>query len=285
VASKTHSENFVELGPLTWFYRAAEPVNPSDKPPVVLLHGIPSQSYSWREVLPALAGQGFRAIAPDWIGSGFSSKPERRDFGYTPKAYVQALDDFLQAMHFDRVYLVAQGFVGTAGVQYALKHPDRIERLAILNAPVSTAAKVPWKIKQLGVPLMGQVVTQDPLLIDRTLEGGGGYRVEDADLDVYRRPFLKSSDVGRALFATVQNLQLPQVTAEIQAGFQNWQKPTLLAWGIRDPWLPVAIAESVAKSLPHGELVKLEEVGHYPQEDWHEKVNDALINFLRRKVV
>lgn len=277
------TENLVEVGELQWFYREAEPANPSQKPPVVLLHGLPAQSYSYRNVLSDLADQGFRAIAPDWIGFGYSNKPDRRTFAYTPDAYVSALEGFLKTLDIERCSLVVQGFIGSVGLQYALSHPNQIERLAILNTPVSTQAKLPWKIRQLGIPLVGEMATQDPLLVDRTLEGGGGYRVDDADLDVYRRPFLKSSDAGRALFVAVQNLQLPKVTAQIETGFRDWQQPVLLAWGIRDPWLPVAHAEAFAQAMPDVELVKLEEVGHYPQEDWHEKVSEALTRFLRRQ--
>ncbi len=277
------TENLVEVGALQWFYREAEPVNSSLKPPVVLLHGLPAQSYSYRNVLSDLADQGFRAIAPDWIGFGYSNKPDRRTFAYTPDAYVAALEGFLRTMEIECCSLVVQGFIGSVGLQYALTHPGQIERLAILNTPVSTQVKLPWKIRQLGIPLVGEMATQDPLLVDRTLEGGGGYRVEDADLDVYRRPFLKSSDAGRALFAAVQNLQLPKVTAQIETGFRDWERPVLLAWGVRDPWLPVAHAEAFAQSMPNAELLKLEEVGHYPQEDWHEKVTEALTRFLRRQ--
>ncbi|NJR65024.1 MAG: alpha/beta fold hydrolase [Leptolyngbyaceae cyanobacterium CRU_2_3] len=278
-------ENSVEVGRLKWFYREAEPVNPSEKSPVLLLHGLPSQSYSWRNVLPALAEQGFRAIAPDWIGFGLSAKPDRRDFAYTPDAYVTALTDFLQALEIEKFSLVVQGFVGSVGLQYALRHPEQIDRLAILNTPLTTEARLPWKIKQMGIPFVGDMLTQDPLLVDRTLEGGGGYRVEDADLDVYRRPFLKSSDAGRALLAIVKNLQLPQVTAEIQTGFANWQQPTLVAWGMKDPWLSFSHAKTFAAMMPHTELISLEEVGHYPQEDWHEKVSTALLDFLRRQAI
>ncbi|MBE9179692.1 alpha/beta fold hydrolase [Oculatella sp. LEGE 06141] len=259
-------------------------MNPSDKPPVVLLHGLPAQSYSWRNVIAALASQGFRAIAPDWIGFGFSDAPSKREFAYTPDAYVEAFAAFLNALEIERFSLVVQGFVGSVGLQYALRHPEQIERLAILNTPLSTAAKLPWKIKQLGLPLAGEMLTQDPILVDRTLEGGGGYRVEDADLDVYRRPFLKSSSAGRALFIAVRNLQLAQATAEIQAGFASWTHPTLVAWGIRDPWLPLKMAQTFVEAIPDAELVSLEEVGHYPQEDWHEKVNDVLLPFLRRQL-
>lgn len=281
----TTNENFIEVEAFRWFYREGQPLNANGKPPVVLLHGLPSQSYGWRNVLPALAEQGFRGIAPDWLGSGLSSKPERYDFAYTPDAYITALAGFLDALSLDRFSLVVQGFLGSVGLQYALRHPDRIERLAILNAPISSKAKLPWRIRQLGLPLAGDMLTQDPLLVDRTLEGGGGYRVEDADLDVYRRPFLKSSDAGRSLLAIVRNLQLSRATSEIQAGLAQWQNPTLVVWGERDPWLPIDHAQEMAKQMPNAEFVRLEEVGHYPQEDWHEKVNDALLPFLRRQAL
>ncbi|WP_421656940.1 alpha/beta fold hydrolase [Leptothermofonsia sp. ETS-13] len=277
------TENWTEVGALRWFYREAVPIGATDRLPVVLLHGIPSQSYGWREVLPELAKHGFRAIAPDWLGFGFSDKPDRRDFAYTPDAFLQALTDFLKVLEIERFSLVVQGFLGAVGLQYALRHSEQIDRLAILNAPITTTARLPWKIQQLGLPFLGDMMTQDPLLIDRTLEGGGGYRVEDKDLDVYRRPFLKSSDAGRSLLATIQNLQLKQVTAEIESGLQQWSRPLLIAWGDRDPWLPLAAVEPFAHSLPNAEFVKLEEVGHYPQEDWHEKVNDALLRFLRQR--
>lgn len=278
-------ENWIEVGKLRWFYREAEPIGTSDHLPVVLLHGLPAQSYSWREVLPALAAMGFCALAPDWIGFGFSDQPDRRDFAYTPDAFIQALAELLSALQIERCSLVVQGFLGSVGLQYALRHPDQIDRIAILNAPLTATAKLPWKMQQLGLPLIGDMMTQDPLLVDRTLEGGGGYRVEDQDLDIYRRPFLRSSDAGRALLATIQNLQLKQATAEIEAGFQTWENPVMVAWGIRDPWLPLEQAEQFVHSLQDGELVKLEEVGHYPQEDWHEKVNEALLRFLRRRAI
>lgn len=276
-------EHFLKVGALEWFYRESLPANNSDQPPVLLLHGLVSQSYSYREIMPVLAAQGFRAIAPDWIGLGFSGKPGKRDFAYTPDAFVTALAAFIDALELDRFSLVVQGFVGSAGLQYALAHPEKIARLAVLNTPLSTEAKLPWKMKQLGLPLLGEVFTQDPLLVDRTLEGGGPYQVADEDLDVYRRPFLQSSAAGRSLFITVRNLQLQQATAEIEKGFNQWQRPTLIIWGTSDPWLPLTQAQSFANSLANAEVVPLEQVGHYAQEDWHEKVSEVLLPFLRRQ--
>lgn len=232
--------------------------------------------------MPDLADKGYRAIAPDWIGFGFSAKPDRRDFAYTPDAFITALTNLIEALELERFSLVVQGFLGSVGIQYALRHPDQIERLAILNAPISTAAKLPWRIQQLGLPLVGDMMTQDPLLVDRTLEGGSGYPIEDKDLDIYRRPFLKSSDAGRSLLATVRNLQLKQTTAEIESGLSSFSPPTLIVWGMKDPWLPFEQAQQLAGSLPNGEVNKLEEARHYPQEHWSGQVADALIGFLRR---
>ncbi|MEQ9370045.1 MAG: alpha/beta fold hydrolase [Coleofasciculus chthonoplastes F3-SA18-01] len=278
-------EKSIQVGSLEWFYREATPVNPSTQPPVLLLHGLPSQSYSWSALMPDLAEKGFRAIAPDWIGAGFSAKPDRRKFAYTPDAFIKALAEFIQHLQIERFYLVVQGFLGSVGLQYALRYPDQVERLAILNTPVSSASQLPWKIKQLGLPLVGDMLTQDPLLVDRTLEGGSGYRVSDKDLDVYRRPFLSSSDAGRSLLMTVKNLQLKSSMAEIEAGFRNWNQPTLILWGIKDPWLPLVEVQEFAKLIKNVELVELEEAGHYPQDHWSEKVSNNLLLFLRRQAV
>jgi len=270
----------IEVGSLNWFYREAEPMNENHRTPVILLHGLVSQGYSWRHVLPALAEQGFRAIAPDWIGCGYSSMPDRRDFAYTPDAFVTVLEALIAQLGFEKVSIVAQGFLGSVGIQYALRHPEQVERLAIFNCPIAQSVTLPWKLKQMGIPLVGDMMTQDPLLVDRTLEGAGGYRIEHADLDVYRRPWLKTSDVGRSLLAIIQNLQLKEATAEIEAGLAAWSNPLLIGWGMRDPWLSIESAKSLK-----AELVELDEVGHYPQEDWHEKVSEILIPFLRQQVV
>lgn len=274
-----------EAGGLRWFYREALPMNDSDKPPVVLLHGLVSQSYSWRGVMGPLAEVGFRAIAPDWIGHGYSAKPDRREFDYSPEAFVRSFEQWLAALKIERFSLVVQGFLGSAGLLYAAQHPDKIERLVILNTPLTADAKLPFKISQLGIPLIGDMLTQDPILVDRTLEGGGPYTVSDEDLEIYRRPFLKSSDVGRSLLATVKQLQLKRVMAEIDRGFEHWQVPTLIAWGTADKWLPESLADRFAAKLADAEVVKLRETGHYAQEDWAQKVSEAVVPFLRRVVL
>lgn len=189
------TEQTLTVGSLDWFYREATPATDTNKSPVLLLHGLPAHSYIWRGVLDRLAERGFRAIAPDWIGSGFSAKLDKRDFAYTSERYQSALDEFIKSLAIEKFSLVVQGFLASVGLQYAFNHPEMIDRLIILNTPLSPETKLPWLMKQWTIPFMGDMVTQDPLLVDRTLEKGSGFVIADEDLAIYRQPFLKSSAV------------------------------------------------------------------------------------------
>jgi haloalkane dehalogenase len=280
----TITENTIEVNSQQWFYRQAAPSSESDKPPVILLHGLPSHSYTWREVMPFLAEKKLLAIAPDWLGFGASAKPSRRDFPYTPDAYTAVFSDFLDALGIERLSLVVQGFLGSAGIQYALRHPERVERLIVLNTPLSTAVKLPWKMQQWGLPLIGEMLTQDPLLVDRTLEAGSGFVIADRDLAAHRQPFLKTSAVGRALAATIRQLNLPGAMAELEAGFSTWEVPTLIIWGMADSWLSPEAAEQLARDRQNIELVRLPEAKHYPQEHWAQEVSPKIVNFLYRQI-
>lgn len=279
----TISEQKISVSNLEWFYRESKPLGANTLGTILLLHGLPSQSYCWGEIMEDLAEKGFRAIAPDWIGAGKSSKPHRRDFDYTTPAFITALGEFLGALEISQFSLVVQGFLGSVGLQYALKFPEQIQRLAILNTPISTQAKLPWQMRQWGIPLVGEMLTQDPLLIDRTLEKGSRYRINDEYLDIYRRPFLVSSEAGRSLLATTQNLDLATAMTEITTGFINWQQPVLISWGMRDPWLDFSPTEDFANSLKQVEVQQLAEAGHYPQEHFSGQISSALLPFLRRQ--
>jgi haloalkane dehalogenase len=276
-------EDSIKVNNLQWFYRHTE--IESEKPPVLLLHGLPAHSYCWREIMTNLAASGYRAIAPDWIGSGMSAKPEKREFAYTPEAFLKALEEFIETLAIEKFYLVVQGFLGSIGLQYALDRSDRIERLVILNTPLSSTVKLPWKMQQWGFPFVGDMLTQDPLLVDRTLEGGSGFVISDVNLNIYRKPYLTSSSVGRALVATIKNLKLPQTMAELESGLVKWQVPTQIIWGMQDPWLSSETAENLAANNSQIELVSLPEAKHYPQEHWPKEISEAMLHFFRRQVL
>jgi pimeloyl-ACP methyl ester carboxylesterase len=273
------TEKTIQINQHKWFYRESKQEDPKGK--IVFLHGIPAHSYCWGEMLSAVGAKGFQAIAPDWLGTGFSDHPDRRDFSYTPSAYIEALGQFLNTLEMTEYFLVVQGFLGSVGIQYAIRNPQKIKGLIILNTPLSSSVKLPWVMKQWTIPLAGDMLTQDPLLVDRTLEGGSGFVIEDQHLDLYRKPFLTSSSAGRSLLAITKNLQLSQSMSEIEQGLLNWEKPTLIIWGKEDPWLSIDQAKNYTRKN-NCQLITLSEAKHYPQEHWAKEINEDLIKFLLR---
>ena len=272
----------VQASKFQWFYRQTE--IESDRILVLFLHGLPSHSYTWQKLMSLLADENIPSIAPDWIGSGFSDKPDQRSFAYTPEAYLTALGEFIDAMKLEKFYLVTQGFLGSVGIQYALQNPDQIEGLLILNTPITSGVKLPWSMKRMTFPLMGDMMTQDPLLVDRTIEKGSGFVIEDRTLDILRKPFLQSSDVGRSLMATLKKLQLNTAIPEIEAGLKNWSKPTLIIWGTADKWLDTDKVKEIAIANSEITLVELPEAKHYPQEHWASDIASEIVQFFRRKI-
>ena len=272
----------VKAGEFQWFYRQTELA--SDRTPILFLHGLPSHSYTWEKLMSLLAEENIPSLAPDWIGSGFSDKPGKREFTYTPDAYMKALGELVEALKLEKFYLAVQGFLGSVGIQYALLNPDRVEGLIVLNTPITSGAKLPWSMKQMTFPVMGDMMTQDPLLVDRTIEKGSGFVVEDKDLDILRKPFLQSSDVGRALMMTLKQLQLDTVMPAIEAGLKDWSKPTLIIWGTADRWLDTDAVKQLAAANDEITLAELTEAKHYPQEHWASDIADKIVQFFRRKV-
>lgn len=292
----------VQAGGFKWFYRQtainsdqdiSEGVSfrtPADnsiatqRTPLLFLHGLPAHSYTWEKLMTLLAAEDIPSFAPDWIGSGFSAKPDKRNFAYTPAAYLTALGEFIAAVKLEKFYLVVQGFLASVGIQYALQNPEQIAGLIILNTPITGGAKLPWSMKQMTLPVMGDMMTQDPLLVDRHLEKGSGFVIEDKDLDILRKPFLKSSDVGRALMTTLKKLELDTATPAIEAGLKDWSQPILIIWGAADTWLDVDEVKKLAAANDEITLIELPTAKHYPQEHWASEIAKEIVQFFRRKV-
>eukprot|EP00897_Mesotaenium_endlicherianum_P004528 jgi/Mesen1/4102/ME000216S03355 len=258
-------------------------------PLILFLHGVPTQSYSFRLVMPQFSEKGYRCIAPDAIGFGLSEKPQPEyDYAYTEEAYHEQLDQLLDTLEVDApFYLVVQGLVlGSYALSWALQHPERLIKLAVLNTQLSTKAIfLPSVFYQLRMPLVGEFVSQNAILAERFIEAGSPYVVESDDADVYRLPYLNSSDAGFALLATLRKYN-PQVSAsQFEAGFKpdKWTTPTHVAWGVNDKHLAQVNAEAFRLMNPeHITTSMLEGAGHLPQEDWPEKVVDSLHAFFRR---
>ncbi|KAL8117364.1 uncharacterized protein LOC141661919 [Apium graveolens] len=277
--------SYVKAGGFRWFVRETGSAR-SDRGTVIFLHGAPTQSYSYRVVMSQMADAGFRCYAPDWLGFGFSEKPlPKYDFDYTEIEFHKEFDKLLDVLEVNApFYLVVQGFlVGSFGLTWALKNPTRILKLAIMNSPLTASSPIPGLFQQLRIPLLGEFTCQNAVMAERFIEAGSAYVLKLEKADVYRLPYLSSSGPGFALLEATKRTNFRDISSQIADGFASgrWDKPILVAWGISDKYLPQSVAEEFQKGNPALIQLKLiEGAGHMPQEDWPEKVVDALKYFF-----
>ncbi|KAF3637236.1 putative protein FAR1-RELATED SEQUENCE 8-like [Capsicum annuum] len=278
--------SYVKSGKFRWFVR--ETGSPeSRRGTVIFLHGAPTQSYSYRVVMSQMSDAGFHCFAPDWIGFGFSDKPQPGyGFDYTEKEFHEEFEKLLEVLGVTSpFFLVVQGFlVGSYGLTWTLKNPSKILKLAILNTPLTVSSPIPGLFQQLRIPFLGEFTCQNAVMAERFIEAGSAYVLKLEKADVYRLPYLSSSGPGFALLEAAKRANFKETASQISSGFASgsWDKPILVAWGISDKYLPQSIAEEFQKGNPGSvELKLIEGAGHMPQEDWPEKVVDALKMFFR----
>ncbi|XP_019454482.1 PREDICTED: uncharacterized protein LOC109355736 [Lupinus angustifolius] len=277
--------SYVKSGKLRWFVRETGSAE-SRRGTVLFLHGAPTQSFSYRVVMSQLGDAGFHCYAPDWIGFGFSDKPQPGyGFNYTEKEFHDALDNLLDVLRIESpLFLVVQGFlVGSYGLTWALKNSSKISKLAILNSPLTDSSVVPGLFQKLRIPLFGEFTCQNAIEAERFIEAGSPYVLKNEKADVYRLPYLSSSGPGFALLEAARKANFKGTFREIAEGFvtERWDKPIILAWGLSDKYLPQSVAEEFQKGNPTQIKLKfIEGAGHMPQEDWPEKVVDALRMFF-----
>ncbi|KAL5729653.1 hypothetical protein ACHQM5_002575 [Ranunculus cassubicifolius] len=277
--------SYIKSGKLIWFVRET---GSSSSPcgTIIFLHGAPTQSYSYRVVMAQMADAGFHCFAPDWIGFGFSDKPQPGyGFDYTEEEFHLAFDKLLEKLGVESpFFLVVQGFiVGSYGLTWALKNSSMVSKLAILNSPLTVSSPTPGLFQQLRIPLFGEFTCQNAVMAERFIEAGSAYVLKLEKADVYRLPYLASSGPGFALLETARKAKLKDILSRIASGFLagRWDRPTLVAWGISDKYLAQSEAEEFQRGNPSTVKLKLiEGAGHMPQEDWPEKVVDALRRFL-----
>ncbi|KAF7136332.1 hypothetical protein RHSIM_Rhsim08G0211400 [Rhododendron simsii] len=277
--------SYIKSGGYRWFVRETGSQE-SRRGTIIFLHGAPTQSYSYRVVMSEMADAGFHCFAPDWIGFGFTDKPQPGyGFDYTEKEFHVEFDKLLEALEVKSpFFLVVQGFlVGSYGLTWVLKNPSKIAKLAIFNSPLTVSSPIPGLFQQLRIPLYGEFTCQNAIIAERFIEAGSPYVLKVEKADVYRLPYLSSGGPGFALLEAARKANFRGLSSQIAAGFGSgsWDKPILVAWGIADKHLPQSVAEEFQKGNPSNvKLNLIEGAGHMPQEDWPEKVVEALRVFF-----
>ena len=264
----------------------------ADAEPVLMIHGNPSWSYYWRHLVLGLRDS-YRCIVPDHIGMGLSDKPDDSRYEYTLQSRVDDLDKLVASLGLKgRITLAVHDWGGMIGFAWALKNPERIARLVILNTssfPLPKTKKLPWQIALGRMPLLGAVL----------IRGFNFFARGAADLGVMtpidrasRKALLSPYDSWtsrRAVHRFVQDIPLKPgdkawalVTAAERQLPNYRQLPAFIGWGLQDFVFDQDFLAHFVKELPNATQKIYGDAGHYVLEDKYADLVPAIRQFLDR---
>ena len=167
---------------------------------IVFLHGVPTSSYVWRNVLPILAEKA-HCIAPDLIGMGKSDKPNIK---YTFSEHIKYFEDFINKLNLRNITLVVHGLLGSAiGFNYAMQHKDNVKAIAFYEAyvrPVTSFNMLSLPVQHLLYPILNnpkfgyKLVMEDNYLLNKLLPLSTAHKLTNEEVNNYKQPFLSVSD-------------------------------------------------------------------------------------------
>jgi pimeloyl-ACP methyl ester carboxylesterase len=278
----------VKLDGLDIFYREA---GPKDAPVILLLHGFPTSSHMFRNLIPALADR-YHVVAPDYPGFGNSSSPPTTQFEYTFDSLAKVIDGFTEKAGLSRYALYVQDYGAPVGYRLAVKHPDRVTALIVQNGNAYDEGldndfwvplKAYWKDRTEA--------NAAPLRKFLTLEATKWQYTHGV-----RNPEAISPDnwiIDQALLDRPGNAEIqlallysygsnPPHYPEWQAYFRKYQPPTLIVWGKNDVIFPATGAHPYRRDLKDVEFHLLD-TGHFALEEDGQTTARLIRDFLAKR--
>jgi haloalkane dehalogenase len=242
------------------------------EPPVVFLHGIPTWSFLWREVVPPIA-EDRRVITPDLLGYGNSAMDD--GFDRSIRAQEGMLEDLLSELGIERVSIVSHDIGGGVALRYAAHNPETVSKLVCSNAVCYDSWPVEF-ISDLGLPDTAETDLDDLEAQVSSAFSQGTYDDPDEEfVEGLSAPWL--SEEGRTSLARCAVATNTNHTTEIDYG--AIEADLLCLWGADDSFQPIAYGERLADDLD-GEVRALDEAYHWVMEDRPETYVDELRTFL-----
>ncbi|MFC6905415.1 alpha/beta hydrolase [Halalkalicoccus tibetensis] len=242
--------------------------------PLVFLHGIPTNSYLWREVAPAFEDER-RVIVPDMVGYGSSDMHD--GFDRSIRAQEIAVEDLLSGLGIDSCTFVGHDLGGGVGLRLAAHRPDLVEELVLSNAVAYDSWPVQF-VTDMGLPSFPRENEPEEVreTLGETFRQGVYGEADDAFVEGMVEPWASEEgavSLSRAASATNTNHTTEIDPSTIEAG-------TLLLWGAEDEFQPIEYAERLAEDVDESELVALDEAYHWVVEDRPEAYREHLREFL-----
>jgi len=258
--------------------------------PVVLLHGNPTWGYLYRRFIPPLS-KSHRVVVPDDIGFGRSDKPA------SDLKLADHVQNFTElALHLDlkKVTLVMQDWGGPIGLGFATRHPERVKALVVMNTwafRIRQGTPLHPLLEQFRIPGVGEALVQGVnLFVEGFLPAGIHQRekITDAMMQAYRAPFPDFNSRAPVL-AFPRDIPVGDehpstaTMGAIEDRLNALDVPMLIVWGMRDIALPSALIDlRWLKYFPRAEVHRLENAGHFLQEDEPDRIVGLIIDFLTR---
>ncbi|MEX2381328.1 MAG: alpha/beta fold hydrolase [Opitutales bacterium] len=256
--------------------------------PILMLHGNPTWSFYYRNLVKDLSADGFRCIAPDHIGCGFSSKPQ--EYSYTLAQHIENLEALVKNLDLTGITLVLHDWGGAIGMGFATRQPEKIKRIIILNTGAFLSKEIPWQINICRIPVFGAAV----------IRGLNGFALPATRMATTRAGGLPP-EVARGFLwpyrtwhDRVANLRFVQdipmkpdhrsfaTLAEIESKLPLFRKtPSMICWGGKDFCFNDHFLDRWKAEFPGAAVHRFADAGHYVLEDAYEEILPLARSFCR----
>ncbi len=275
-----HAEHsrFAEVdGVRVHFQEAGQP----EAPVMILIHGFASSNLVWSKVLLELAEQGFRVIAPDLLGYGYSAKP--RDLEYTIGRQAKMVVGLMQELGIDRANIVGSSYGGAVAATIALDYPALVEKLVLVGAVTNNRPTRYMLMRLFGSPVIGDILS--PLVVGsrrllrmrmKRVYDRHAWPMDERRVEARHLP-LRTRGTHRAIIRTVRRWNAERISSDAHLITQ----PTLIVWGDRDREVPLADGYRLKEEIPNGRLIVFDHCGHLPHEEYPEEFIEIVGGFVR----
>ena len=248
-------------------------------PPMILIHGFASSNLVWSKVLLELAAAGFRVIAPDLAGYGYSGKPRHLD--YTIASQAEIVFNLVKQLGIDRAVLLGSSYGAAISATIALDHPALVEKLILVGAVTNNKPTRYLLMRLFGSPIIGDILS--PLVVGsrrllrlrmKRVYDRHSWVLDERRVDARHLP-LSTRGAHRAIIRTVRCWDAERVSRDAHLLTQ----PTLLLWGDTDREVPLTDGERLQQSIPDSRLIVFRDCGHLPHEEYPEAFTKAVLEF------
>jgi len=278
-----------QVDDLKIFYREA---GPKDAPTIVLLHGFPSSSHMFRELIPRLSDK-FHVLAPDYPGFGYSDAPSPEQYAYTFDHLADTVDHFLDQKGVTKYSIYIQDYGSPVGFRLATRHPERVQAIITQNGNAYDEGLSPFWAEFLypywkDPNPTNEAKVRQLLMLDATkLQYLQGFRhPDDVSPDSYLFDQAKLDRPGNdriqlALFYDYRNN--PPLYPAWHKYLHDKKPAVLVVWGKNDPVFAPAGAEAFLRDVPNAEL-RLLDSGHFALEEDGAEIAQIIRAFLAKNI-